>query len=226
MNLECKRLMSEMEKHSDPVYASWCKQYMRGQFEFIGVPVPLQRQLTKAWVKTIDKPSRSQLRERVQYFWGLPEREYQRVALDLLDTWRKQLTFDDIAWIEQLITTKSWWDTVDTIAPNVIGFLYVSQPPEVTNEISNVLEKWNRSDNIWLQRTSILFQLSAKSRTNEQLLYRYIENLAASNEFFVQKAIGWALRQYARVQPQSVLQFVHSCELKPLSKREALKHLV
>ena len=86
-------------------------------------------------------------------------------------------------------------------------------------------ELWNHSENIWLQRTTILFQLLAKSKKNEELLYRYIQNVSSSNEFFVQKAIGWALRNYAKSNPDSVLRFVHSCALKPLSKREALKHL-
>jgi 3-methyladenine DNA glycosylase AlkD len=215
-------LLDEIENSRDATYAEWCKQYMRNQFEFIGVKVPILRALTKKWVKNIDKPDRILVREIVLFFWQLKEREYQRVALELLITWRKQLTLDDVSWIAQLITTKSWWDTVDTIAPHIIGYLYHEFPIEM----SNVLECWNRGDNLWLQRTTILFQLSARSCTNEELLYRYIKNLSNSEEFFVQKAIGWALRHYAKVNPESVRAFIIRCILKPLSRREAVKHLV
>lgn len=214
-------LIAELERCWDAEYAAWCKNYLRGQFEFLGVPVPFQRKLMKEWAKRVDKPDSEQLRELVLSLWQLPEREYQRVAIDLLVMWRKQLTVDDVPWLEQLITSKSWWDTVDTIAPKIVGFLYVSDP----GPMLDWLDEWNRSDNIWLQRTTVLFQLQAKTDTNEQLLYRYIGQLARSDEFFVQKAIGWALRQYARVQPNTVVAFVQACPLKPLSRREALKHI-
>jgi 3-methyladenine DNA glycosylase AlkD len=114
-------------------------------------------------------------------------------------------------------TTKSWWDTVDVLASRVVG--PVAERP--------IIESWLTSGDLWLERTAILHQLGYGERTDADFLFRSCLTHAASTEFFLRKAIGWALRQYARVDPAAVRGFVaaHADELSGLSRREALKHL-
>ena len=153
--------------------------------------------------------------------WALPEREFQYIGLGLLDKLEKKLPAKFITTIEYLLVTKSWWDTVDTIASHTVG-THFRRFPRVRDKY---LPKWRRSSNIWLRRTAILFQLNYKKETDFELLCDIIRENLGSKEFFINKAIGWALRQYARVEPNAVKRFAKSTSLHPLSRREALKHL-
>jgi 3-methyladenine DNA glycosylase AlkD len=122
--------------------------------------------------------------------------------------------------LERLITTKSWWDSVDSIAP-LVGELARKYPELVEENINH----WSKHDNYWLRRASILFQLKYKDETNEALLYDYMVKNADSKEFFIQKAIGWALREYSKTNPKSVKAFIEGNQLAPLSIREGSKYL-
>ena len=121
---------------------------------------------------------------------------------------------------EEMIKQKSWWDSVDHIATWILGPYFQKYP----NQIKDVTFKWNQSENFWLQRSSIMFQKSYRSKTDTKLLTDYILHCAGSKEFFIQKAIGWALREYAKTNPDWVKKFVKTNELPVLSRREALKH--
>jgi 3-methyladenine DNA glycosylase AlkD len=120
-----------------------------------------------------------------------------------------------------LITTKSWWDTVDAIANHNVGQLLRQYP----DSRDRTLTPWRQSENIWLRRTAILFQLSYKTATDADLLFAIATENRESSEFFIQKAIGWALREYSKTAPDAVQTFVATAELAPLSQREALKWL-
>jgi 3-methyladenine DNA glycosylase AlkD len=120
-----------------------------------------------------------------------------------------------------MLITKSWWDTVDSIAGGTVGVQF-QRFPDVREKY---LPKWRASDNFWLRRTAILFQLNYKKETDFDLLCEIIRENLDSNEFFINKAIGWSLRQYARIDPKAVKKFAKSTRLHPLSQREALKHL-
>jgi 3-methyladenine DNA glycosylase AlkD len=153
--------------------------------------------------------------------WDLPEREYHKAALDILEKAKKELTKEDMSWLSSLIVKKSWWDTVDVLSPHIMGYMF-----SIHGElIQSYADKWIEDENIWLQRSAILYQLKYKDKTDEERLFRYILRRANSDEFFVQKAIGWILREYAKTRPENVRTFVANHYLKPLSKREALKHL-
>ncbi|MCV5062626.1 DNA alkylation repair protein, partial [Escherichia coli] len=117
--------------------------------------------------------------------------------------------------------TKSWWDSVDSIVPTFLGDIFLKHP----ELISAYIPKWIASDNIWLQRAAILFQLKYKQKMDEELLFWIIGQLHSSKEFFIQKAIGWVLREYAKTNPDVVWEYVQNNELAPLSKREAIKHI-
>jgi len=157
----------------------------------------------------------------VHGLWDLPEREYQYVALGLLSKLEKKLPAGFILTLEDLLVTKSWWDTVDTLAAGVVG-AHFQRYPQVCAE---KLAEWQKSENFWLRRTCILFQLGYKKNTDFPLLCDIIRENLASKEFFINKAIGWALRQYSRVDAQAVRDFVAQTPLQPLSAREALKWL-
>jgi 3-methyladenine DNA glycosylase AlkD len=146
----------------------------------------------------------------------------QYVAADALRKHHRALEAAHLARLKGLIVDKSWWDTVDSLATHSVGPL-VSRNPE----LATVMDDWIGSDDIWLARTAILHQLSFKGSTDADRLFAYADRRAADTEFFIRKAIGWALRQYARTDPDAVRSFVASREsrLSNLTKREALKHL-
>jgi 3-methyladenine DNA glycosylase AlkD len=217
-----EELVNLYTHHSDAEYAEWSKNYMRNQFEFLGIRAPIRQKLTKQFFKEQGVPSHDQLEKVVQILWNMPEREYQKSALDLLEKSKKSLCSTDLTWLEALLVSKSWWDTIDVLSPHIMGHLFQTYP----ELIPQYADRWIESENFWLQRSAILYQLYYKSNTDEERLFCYILKRVDSQEFFVQKAIGWALRQYGKTNPESVKTFVAQHELKPLSRREALKHLI
>ncbi len=194
------------------------EKYMRNQFPFLGIKTPERRKATQTLIKSEGFPDFQSLKELVYNLWELPEREYQNVALDLLDR-IKTFPVDFLDLIETLIITKSWWDTVDPLATHSSG-TYFKQHPD---KLIPITERWIKSDNMWLNRSALLFQLSYKRETDFELLKRYIRLHAGSKEFFLQKAIGWALREYSKTSPEAVQQFIQQTDLAPLSKREGSK---
>lgn len=215
------RIVAQLSAVADPERAKAMAAYMRHQFPFLGVPSPAVKQALRA--AQPGKPDRAELTAVVRKLWQLPEREYQYAACNLLNRFVKVCGPDFIDTAHDLIVTKSWWDTVDTIASHTVGPL-VSRYPE----LGTTMDKWIGDDNIWLARTAILYQLGYKQATDADRLFRYALMRAGHPDFFMRKAIGWALRQYAWVAPEAVRAFVKANEAKlsPLSKREALKNLL
>ena len=215
-------LKNSFEKNADPSQAAPMKKYMRDQFEYLGIKTPQSVSLQKEFYAEHGLPEITDLDPILRDLWVLPQREFQYVAVGLLGRCEKQLPAKFIKTIEYLIITKSWWDTVDSLAGGTVG-LHFKRFPDVREKY---LSKWRASDNFWLRRTTILFQLNYKTETDFDLLCDIIRENLGSKEFFINKAIGWALRQYARVDPKAVKKFVNATkELNPLSRREALKHL-
>ena len=197
------------------------RAYMRNQFPFLGIRSPLRKQLIKQFLADHKMPEGEELFVEVDVIYNMPEREFQYAAMAMLERQVKQLQTTDLVFCEKLITTKSWWDSIDTIAPRIVGVIVLRD--RAAGEL--VMKQWNSSDNFWLNRAAILHQLKYKTETNEDLLYEIILRHIESSEFFIQKAIGWVLREYAKTNPESVLSFVEASELKPLSRREAIKNL-
>ena len=209
------------EQNADPVQAAPMKKYMRDQFEYLGIKTPQNVALQKKFYAEHGYPPVSELDTILRDLWTLPQREFQYVAVGLLGRANKEIPATFIKTIEYMLTTKSWWDTVDSIAGGTVG-VHFQRFPAVREKY---LAKWRASENFWLRRTTILFQLNYKKETDFELLSEIIRENLDSKEFFINKAIGWALRQYARVNPQAVKKFVKSTPLHPLSRREAMKHL-
>ena len=207
---------------SDPLRAEGASAYMRHQFPFFGVPMPELRTYAKGLFKQ-GLPNPNAIPDIVDAAWSQPEREFQYLAIWLLRATRKQWDKGTITLAEDMITRKSWWDTVDAIASDITGPFFQDRP----GRIATVTGRWKRARNFWLQRSSLLYQKAWKKDTDRERLAGYILQVSDSKEFFVQKAIGWALREYAKTDPAWVGKFVkaHQEALPALAKREALKHI-
>lgn len=217
-----KQMKTLFEQNADPTQAPAMKKYMRDQFEYLGIKTPERVALQKEFYAKRGLPEITDLDTILRDLWSLPQREFQYTAVGLLGRLNKQLPPGFIDTIEYLITTKSWWDTVDSIAGETVG-VHFKRYPAVRKKY---LARWRKSEDFWLRRTTILFQLDYKEDTNFELLCGLIRENLGSKEFFVNKAVGWALRQYARTDPDAVKKFVKTTkELHPLSRREAMKHL-
>jgi 3-methyladenine DNA glycosylase AlkD len=214
-------LVSLFAQNANPAQAAPMKKYMRNQFEYLGIKSPKFGELMKIYIAAYGLPPVLELDSMSRELWSLPEREYQYIATSLIDRLKKQVPANFIKTIEHLLTHKSWWDTVDSLAGGVVG-VHFRRFPSVREKY---LTKWRKSDYFWLRRTCILFQLSYKEETDFVLLCELIRENLGSKEFFINKAIGWSLRQYARTDPQAVKKFVKATPLHPLSRREAMKHL-
>ena len=207
------------EKHSDPVVASGAKSYMRNKSEFYGLSSPLRRQLLKEFLAKAGFPPNSQMEEMVHFAWEQPQREWQYVAMEIVEKSVNKADQSLIDLAEWMITNKSWWDSVDFIAPNIAGVLF-KKYPEIKMPY---LENWMNSGNLWLQRSCLLHQLRYNKSADSALLFSLCERLAGHPDFFIRKAIGWSLRQYSKSNPVAVIDFVNNLELSNLSHKEALK---
>jgi 3-methyladenine DNA glycosylase AlkD len=194
--------------------------YMRDQFPFLGIPSPQLRQIMRE--APLPKPTEAQLREVVLELWELPEREFQYAACVHLRRHVKVCGPGFVDVTRHLIVTKPWWDTVDTLASHTVGPLVTANP-----ELVATMDAWIDDENMWLARTALLHQLGYKGATDAPRLFRYCEKQFDHRDFFIRKAIGWALREYAWTDPEAVRAFVHSNEgaLSGLSRREALKNI-
>ena len=205
----------------DETVAAGMSAYMKQLFPFAGIKKPARAALSKPFFTELKSLDADSLREAVRWLWKQSEREFQYFAMELL--WKHKKTWDDgyLDLFEELVLTKSWWDTVDFIAATLVGHFFAKHP----KRIAATTKAWCASENMWLNRTAILFQLKYKDKTDFALLQRLIQPHLGSKEFFHQKAIGWSLRQYAYTDPKAVIAYVKRTEMKPLSRREAMKHL-
>jgi 3-methyladenine DNA glycosylase AlkD len=203
---------------ANPEIALKQSAYMRNLFPFLGIPKPERERLEKEIFKkaVYDLPS------LLLRLWEQDHREYQYTALCLAQRYRKILTPEIVPTLEKMIRTKSWWDTVDTIAPNLIGHLVKMHP-----ELLPLMDQWIEDPYLWIRRSALLFQLRWKKETDEKRLFHYCQKTLHEKDFFIRKAIGWVLREYSKTSPASVSRFLsrHRSKLSPLSVREASKYL-
>ncbi len=216
-----RELSKSFKHHSNPENAVKMKGYMKNRYEFFGIKAPERRKLQNEFIRENGLPEFEKLESIVFKLFELPEREFHHFAIELCRKLIKHWKPETIKLFEKMVLTNSWWDSVDAMNKYEIK-PYFAKFPETTYSIT---QSWIDSQNIWLQRLSIIFQLRLTDKTDTEILTRNILQLNGSNEFFIQKAIGWALRDYWRTDPEWVKNFVAKNELKPLSKREALKHV-
>ncbi|RZK10188.1 MAG: DNA alkylation repair protein [Flavobacterium sp.] len=217
-----KNLEKAFQENSNPENAVPMENYMKNHFSFFGIKTENRRMIFKAIWKENQVEVASNARNIALELFSKSQRELHYCAIEILiKELKNKYQKEDISLIEFLITTNSWWDSVDVIAKYILGE-YLMQ---FQDETEKVIQNFSDSDNMWLNRSAILFQLGYKQKTNRNLLFSLCQKHSDSNEFFIRKAIGWALREYGKTNPSAVVKFVEANNLKPLSKKEALKNI-
>jgi len=214
-------IIEDLAALKDEEQAAAMSAYMRGLFPFLGVPSPMRKQVVRRYNKAAKSLDRSELRSELDALWDQNEREYQYAAIDLYIARKSEMQKEDEDLITHMIKTKQWWDTVDLLATHLVGELWKNYP-DIKNERS---QEWLSSEDIWLNRTCLLYQLKYKDSVDTDYLTYAISKVKHKDEFFIQKAIGWALRQYSKVDATYVLDLLDDMEITGLARREALKHI-
>lgn len=194
-------------------------KYMRNKFYFLGIKKPKREALSKEFLKKKKKDKEVDWKF-IHTCFDLPDREFQYLGIDYMVVVKDLFVPEDMDKVQKIITTKSWWDSVDAIN-KVVGHIAMKYPEIKDNTISN----WIESDNIWLKRVSIIFQLRYKENTDTEFLSKAILHNAKTDEFFINKAIGWALREYSKTNREWVKKFIETNELSKLSVREGSKYI-
>jgi 3-methyladenine DNA glycosylase AlkD len=207
--------------HGKPDVAQGQMAYMKHQFEFFGLKMPQWTVLAKAIHIEQGIPNEEELYSLIRLCFQDEHREMHYFGLETLQKVLKKQPQDCIYFLEELILTRSWWDTVDWV--NKLVGLHFKRFPEL---IQPTIARWMDSGNIWLQRVCMIFQLTYKEKTDEALLFDCVRKLATSKEFFLQKGAGWALRQYGKIRPEAVQAFLVKHPVSALTKREAMKSLM
>jgi 3-methyladenine DNA glycosylase AlkD len=222
MERKSKQLLEELEEamrfHGDAGHAIPMARYMQDQFAFMGIKQPLRKELSREFLHTAKQLEGKEIITICDHLWKLQEREFQYIALELLYACRKKWDEKFLQFFTAIVKRKAWWDTIDFIATKLFGGYY-AQTKKPTQ-----MKAWCNSIDLWENRVAILFQLNYKEKTDAEFLFSVINKLKSKKEFFIQKAIGWSLRQYFRTNPKAVKAFIVSAGIEGLAKREALKH--
>ena len=213
-------LITDLEENRNELLAESMSKYMQDKFRFLGVRGATRTEIYKKYfpdarkTKTIDW-------DFVENCWNKEEREFQYVVVYYLKAMQKFLKREDISRLKYLIVTKSWWDTVDLLA-KVVGSLVIR-----IEGYDQIMLEWSKDSNIWLKRVAILYQLSLKEKVDKQILERILVGNLGDSEFFINKAIGWALRDYSKYNPEWVREFIkkNKDNMANLSIREASKYI-
>lgn len=212
---------------ASPAQAVPMQAYMLNQFSFLGIRAEPRRKAVRAAWQPFARNGLSahHLLALAAQLWHLPEREFQYAAIDLLQWNCKKLSSLDLPALQLLVETKSWWDTVDGLA-GVVGDILVRQLPDESN-VQKIMDEWLTHPCLWVRRVAMLYQLGWKNSTDETRLFHYALTLANETDFFIRKAIGWALRDYARTRLEAVRDFlkINQRTFSGLTLREAGKHL-
>lgn len=212
-------LFSEMECYANEEQAAKMSAYMKGMFKFLGIPRPTLKKTIKPYMNSTKRAEIDW--DFIWSCWEKDYREYQYVAIEYLNVHIKELTDKDLHRIKKLVTMRSWWETVDSL-DGIVGSILLKN-----RKLESVMLEWSMDDNIWVRRVAIDFQQRYKDKTNTELLSQIIANNFQSNEFFINKAIGWSLREYSKTDSQWVRNFLkeYRDKMDKLSIKEASKYL-
>lgn len=211
--------MDIFRENAHPEKARQMAKYMKDRYEYLGLMKPLRTELSKSFLK--EKCSEKKIDwDFIMIMYLQKEREFQYLAITYLEKMKSHMEKDDIRYLYELIVTKSWWDTVDSLS-SLVGYL-CARFPQLKKEY---MDAWATDPYLWLRRVAIIFQLKYKKETDTALLAAVIEKNLNSKEFFINKAIGWALREYSKTNADWVKTFIFTHELAGLSRREGSKYL-
>ena len=218
--MDFNKLYEEMIRHKNEEQAQKMSKYMLNKFEYIGIKTPKRRKIFKNFFKEYKNEEKIDW-EFVNKCWENKHREFQYIAADYLKNMKDKLTIDDIPKFKRLILEKSWWDTIDNL-DMTIGALALKD-----SNVNKILLEWSLDENIWLKRIAIDHQLLRKEKTNTELLEKILKNNLGQAEFFINKAIGWVLRDYSKTNPEWVKNFIEKNRenMAKLSIKEASKYL-
>jgi len=218
--MDFNKLYEEMIRHKNEEQAQKMSKYMLNKFEYIGIKTPERREIFKIFFKEYKNEEKIDW-EFVNKCWENKYREFQYVAADYLKNMKDKLTIDDISEFKRLILEKSWWDTIDNL-DMTIGALALKD-----SNVNKILLEWSLDENIWLRRIAIDHQLLRKEKTDTELLEKILKNNLGQAEFFINKAIGWVLRDYSKTNPEWVKNFIEKNRenMAKLSIKEASKYL-
>jgi len=213
------KLFIELEKNKNAEQAIKMAAYMQNKFVFLGIPKPKLKEIIKPYIKEGKKYELDW--KFINICWSKNYREAQYVAIEYLDCFLKTLTDNDLPELKKLIVTKSWWETADSI-DEMVGNIILKN-----KKLEKEMLEWSKDKNIWLRRVSIDFQQKYKEKTNQKLLEQVIVNNFGTDEFFINKAIGWSLREYSKLNKKWVKDFIskYKDQLHKLSIKEASKYL-
>ena len=213
-------LLTDLEENRNELLAESMSKYMQDKFRFLGVRGATRTEIYKKYFPEARK-SKAIDWDFVENCWNKEEREFQYVVVYYLKAMQKFLKREDISRLKYLIVTKSWWDTVDLLA-KVVGSLIIR-----IEGYDQIMLEWSKDSNIWLRRVAILYQLSLKDKVDKQVLDEILVNNLGDSEFFINKAIGWALRDYSKYNPEWVREFIKKNKenMDNLSIREASKYI-
>lgn len=216
------RLTEVFGAAADPERAAGMRAYMKDVAPFLGLTSTDRRALARTVLAGTPRPDEADCTALALRCWLLPEREYHYFAVDHLRRHVKLLSSGFLPVARHLVTTVPWWDTVDALAAHVVGGLVAAGPA-----LRTVMDEWIEDDDLWVVRTALLHQLARKADTDTERLFAYCLRQSGHPDFFIRKAIGWCLRQYAWTDPEAVRAFVarERDRLSPLSVREALKNI-
>ncbi len=214
-------LIKKFEDNSNSEKSFFAEKYMRNKFRFYGLTSSVRRNLMESFIKEYGLPHENDIDLIIRDAWDFEYRDLQYSTMEIFYKIQKKSVKNYLYLIEFMICNKSWWDATDFIAPKIVAD-YFDKFPQNRNFL---IDKWIKSENIWLQRTCIIFQLNKKQKTDVEILKYVIEKLIDKQEFFIQKAIGWSLRQYARTNPEFVKKFVNNHKLSNLAEKGAMKRL-
>jgi 3-methyladenine DNA glycosylase AlkD len=215
------QLTNEFESARNPEKAAGMKRYMKDRFEFLGLQKPERGRLQKPFIEEAKKYSWKEIESLVNALWQLQYREYRYVAMDLLLATRRKWGTDAFDFFVSLITKDSWWDTVDLLAARMVGGV-VSKDPE---RYRGTLLEMAGSEDLWLRRTALIHQLFYKEKTDTTLFEAIYMKCRHDTDFFIRKAVGWALRQYSATDPVFVRKFVEKHSIVGLAGKEALRKI-
>ena len=213
-------LINDLEENRNELLAESMSKYMQDKFRFLGVRGASRTEIYKKYFPEARK-SKAIDWDFIENCWKKEEREFQYVVVYYLKAMQKFLKREDISRLKYLIVTKSWWDTVDLLA-KVIGSLVIR-----IEGYDQIMLEWSKDSNMWLKRVAILYQLSLKEKVDEIILDKILVNNLGDSEFFINKAIGWALRDYSKYNPEWVKEFIRKNKdnMANLSIREASKYI-
>jgi 3-methyladenine DNA glycosylase AlkD len=223
--LDIEKFKKLLEENENTLDASTMKGYMKDHFDFYGIK-SVERKLyfSKCLYQSNEATNIQELQNQLDQLWDEPKREMQYAAMELLDKSKKNLDQDWLTFIEKMVISKSWWDTVDHIASHYLGHILKNQD---YNTQWATCENWIETENLWLQRCAIIYQLKYKDSTNFEILKNSIWATIHNKNFFIRKASGWALREYSKSKPYEVKLFIteYGEVLDKLTIKEASKYL-